>query len=88
VYGKRELTGAPYYPLASNTTFFLGGDDLGYDSCNCSLQYARVYINYFPNSTDEYINLALMNTGNLNKYLSPLTLFIVLYERGDVYLPF
>lgn len=63
VFANRVWTDA--YDITSNAVVWVGGDNLGYLSCGCELQYARVYADYFPNSEDEYINLANMNTGNL-----------------------
>ena len=66
VFNIKTSTGGLFYDLAPNVSVLLGGNSFGlYYSCNCDLQYARVYVNYFPNSSDEYINLALMNTGNI-----------------------
>jgi len=54
-----------FYDLAPNATFYVGGDHFDYyDSCGCDIRYARVYINYYPKSEDEYINLAMMDRGN------------------------
>ena len=51
------------YHLAPNATFYVGGDDSAFFSCFCSIQYARVYTNFFANSVDEFLNLAIMDTG-------------------------
>ena len=71
-FKTRSPSGA-FYDLAENVMLYLGGDHRGeYEPCRCELRYARVYINYYPNSEDEYINLAMMDTGN-KKLLISLT---------------
>ena len=61
-------TGSPpsgqLYHLAPNATFFVGGDNnADLLSCNCAIRYARVYTNFFATSEDEFLNLAIMDTG-------------------------
>ena len=64
---------AAFYDLTPNAILDVGGDHTGQsNSCDCELRYARVYINYYPSSQDEYINLAMMDTGN-KILLVPLT---------------
>ena len=58
VYGSRSATsGGVFFDLASNGTYFLGGDPWD-PNAGVILQYVRLYIDYFPNSVDEMINLA------------------------------
>ena len=52
------------YGLAPNSTYFIGGDPY-YGNVNSTwLQYVKLYVDYFPNSIDEMINLATLDTGN------------------------
>ena len=62
-FGTRLPIGS-FYDLASNATVFIGGDIFKSLSNNW-LQAVRLYLNYFPNSVDEMINLAIMETGNI-----------------------
>lgn len=51
-----------FYPLKQTGKITLGGGN-GNGNCACSLRYARIYIDYYPNSVDEMINLAIMEQG-------------------------
>ena len=65
VYGSRSPTsGGVFYDLASNGTYFLGGDTWLGDAGNVVLQYVRLYVDYFSNSNNEMINLASLDSGN------------------------
>ena len=63
VFGTRNPTGS-YYDLKNNGTVFIGGDNY-HNKANSVLQYIRLYLNYFPDSEDEMINIATMETGNV-----------------------
>ncbi len=52
-----------FYPLLQNATVYIGGSPYDGAYCSCDLQYARIYIDYFPNSLDEMINLAIIEAG-------------------------
>ncbi len=40
---------------------YWGGTDPFYLSCNCYLQYVRLYLDWVADSKDKMIDLALMN---------------------------
>ena len=62
-FGTRSPSGS-FYDLARNATVYIGGD--GYKPMSSNwLQAVRLYLNYFPNSVDEMINLAVMETSNI-----------------------
>ena len=63
-FGSREPSGS-FFDLSIAATIFIGGD-LSYlnTGINFWLQNVRLYLNYFPDSVDEMINLAIMDTGN------------------------
>ena len=64
-FDTRGPTGS-FYDLAINATIFIGGDDQFENNLvNFWLQNVRLYLNYCPNSVDEMINLATMETGNI-----------------------
>ena len=63
VFDTRGPTGA-FYDLSIDATIFIGNDGI-HGASNNWLQYVRMYLNYFPNSVDEMINLATMDTGNI-----------------------
>lgn len=49
------------YPITPSTTVYWGGGDYEFPTCNCSMQYFRIYIDYIPASLDEFKNLAIMD---------------------------
>ena len=65
VFANRPAASGNFYDLSPTASVLLGGDNHGYSSCLCDLQDARVYVDYYPDSADEYINLAVMNTGKI-----------------------
>ena len=62
-FETRTPTGL-FYDLKNSATVFVGGDPF-YAITDFWLQNVRLYLNYFPNSVDEMINLAIANTGNI-----------------------
>jgi hypothetical protein len=64
---RSPYEGGSFYPLWQNGTVYIGGSPYDGDYCSCYLQYARVYIDYFPNSLDEMINLAIMEAGIMTR---------------------
>mgnify|MGYP000934467756 CR=1 FL=1 len=71
---NRTPTGS-FYNLDIGGKVFIGGDD--YDSpANAWLQYVRVYLNYFPTSGDEVVNLAVMETGSNFSTLNIACIFL------------
>ena len=65
VYASRGSSGGTFYDLQPTASVLVGGDSFYYPSCGCQLRYARVYVDYFPDSADEYINLCIMDTGKI-----------------------
>ena len=63
VFDTRNPSGS-FYDLEIGGQVFVGGDNW-IPKSNFWIQYFRVYINYFPNSVDEMINLAIMGIGNI-----------------------
>ena len=61
------ITG-PFYDVLIDSTIFIG-DDSYYDPANAWLQYVRLYLNYYPSSLDEMINLAISDTGSTHHAL-------------------
>ena len=63
------------YNLLPSTVVQWGGKDRKYNSCSCTMQYVRFYVNYAPNTEDQMINLALMNpqskTLSIISFVSP-----------------
>lgn len=57
-----------FYDLAINGNIFVGGDTFYANDAEYWLQGARLYLNYFPDTVDEMINLAIMETGNIFHY--------------------
>lgn len=71
VLNSRSPIGS-FYDLSIGSSVFLG-DDPWYSPANAWLQYVRLYLNYYPSSLDEMINLAIMDTGKNSsclKYVS------------------
>ena len=64
VYGTRNPIGSYYDLDNSDSKVFIGGDDF-HAKAHSVLQYVRLYLNYFPDSEDEMINLATMDTGTI-----------------------
>lgn len=58
IYQSRNTSAS--YKVSSTTHVFWGGDGR-YSTCNCYLQYLRVYLNWVADSQDQLINLALMD---------------------------
>ena len=58
-----------------DTTFNLGGmppdflkEELPrYGSCFCTMQHVRIFLDYIPKTSDEFLNTALMEPGSNNK---------------------
>ena len=76
-FKTRPPVGGLFYDLAPNVTLYVGGHHIaeaGFISCLCDIRYARVYINYYPSSEDEYINLANMDPGN-NRIMLVTTIY-------------
>ena len=63
VFNTRDPPGI-LFDMKIGGTVFIGGDTV-YNLGDFWLQYVRMYLNYFPNSEDEMINLAVMETGNI-----------------------
>ena len=63
VFNTRDPPGI-LFDMEIGGTVFIGGDTV-YNLGDFWLQYVRMYLNYFPNSEDEMINLAVMETGNI-----------------------
>ena len=62
-----------FYELEIGATIYVGGC-FKHPAANYWLQNVRMYLNYFPNSVDEMLNLAIMDTGSINHALNiPLT---------------
>ena len=76
IFNTRSPTGS-FYDLNIGGKIFIGGDDY-YTPANAWLQYVRVYLNYIPNSEDEMLNLAIMNTGNIHHALDILLTSLML----------
>ena len=74
-----------FYDLEIGSTAFIGGDPW-YDPARAWLQYVRVYINYYPNSMDEMLNLAIMDTGSI-LYALDIYLSLLLCFTGTLYIP-
>ena len=68
IFGTRSPTGS-FYDLDIGGKISIGGDGY-YSPANAWLQYVRVYLNYFPKSADEMLNLAIMDTGSINHALN------------------
>ena len=47
------------YKVSGATQVFWGGDGR-YSTCNCHIQFMRLYLNWVADSRDQLINLALM----------------------------
>lgn len=62
-FATRGPTGS-FYDLAYNATVFIGGDNVKLMG-GIWVQNVRLYLNYFPTSKDEMLNLAIMSTGNI-----------------------
>ena len=72
---RNPISSGQFYDLDINGGVYVGGDPWR-PPPNFWIQYFRVYINYFPNSVDEMINLAIMDTGS-NIFFNPsLIVFI------------
>ncbi len=56
----------PVYQLSPSAMVSWGGTDTTYSSCNCYLQYVRVYLDWVADSQDKMIDLALMNPNSKN----------------------
>ena len=54
-----------FYDLSIGSTAFIGGDPF-YAPARAWIQYVRVYLNYYPNTVDEFLNLAVLNTGSIH----------------------
>ena len=53
-----------FYNLSLSATVYIG-DDNSYNIANAWLHYVRLYLNYFPNSEEEMLNLATLDSGNI-----------------------
>ena len=62
--GTRNPPSGSFYKLKIGGKVIIG-EDAWYNPANAWMQYVRLYLNYFPNSEEEMINLAIMNTGNI-----------------------
>ena len=63
-FATRSPPAGLFYDLNSGGSIFVGGDPFN-ALPNFSLQYFRVYLDYFAASTEEMLSLAIMNTGNI-----------------------
>ena len=61
---KTRSPSGSFYNLSSSATVYIG-DDNWYNIANAWLHYVRLYLNYFPNSEEEMLNLATMVSGNI-----------------------
>ena len=68
-FNTRGPSGSNFYNLANNSNIFIGADN-NYKNNGSEfwLQSVTLYLNYYPNSVDEMINLAIMETGNIFHY--------------------
>ena len=64
VFDSRSPNGA-FYDLKITGRINIGRDS-DYNPAYAWLQHVKLYLNYFPNSEDELINLATMDTGNIS----------------------
>ena len=67
-FNNREPPSGSFYQLQINATIFIGGDDFFRNNGN-NFEYwqqsVRLYLNYSPQTQNEFINLAIMDTGNI-----------------------
>ena len=75
-FANREPIGS-LNNLVITGTVFIGGD-IFYpnNGVNYWMQGVRSYVNYFPNSEDDMINLAIMETGNTFHYSDRTLIFL------------
>lgn len=59
-----ETISGSFYDMEIDGTIFIGGDSW-YNTANALQQYVRFYLNYYPSTEDEFINLATMDTGTI-----------------------
>ena len=58
-----------FHSLSKDATLFIGGDPFyPNNAVNYWLQRVRIYVNYCPETVDEMINLAIMETGNFFRF--------------------
>ena len=67
IFDTRSPIGS-FYDLDIGGKISIGADAWN-SPANAWLQYVRVYLNYFPKSVDEMLNLAIMDTGSINHAL-------------------
>ena len=73
VIANISATGA--YNFLPSTNFTWGGVDQTYKYCDCTMQYLRFYLNLALYTSDQMINLALMNPQSKNLLLYSRYLF-------------
>ena len=68
-YFTNRSFGVSAIPIILQNSSITYGNDYIFPYCTCSFQYIRVYLDYFPTTYDEMLNLALMDIpGNSTRF--------------------
>lgn len=82
-FNTRSANGS-YYQLSQTAKVYVGRGSLDDYGCACTLSHVRIYVDYFPSSADEMINLAIMDQGKTSIIFQKAVNFILL--EGNLYL--